>query len=179
MAFSIILVILGLGAFCALLYNFAVYALPAFAGFSVGFWAMHSGAGVGSIVVGFGAGLFVFLVGQVAFAKSRSMLLRWLLVLLFAAPAAWAGYSMVLQLSELGVPSPAWREVFAVIGAVVIGCAAVARLAALPPEAGSARERLVSGALRSRPTGLQKSMLVSEFRDPHSTPSGGAGSVAG
>ena len=128
MAFSIIMTILGLGAFCTLLYHFAVYALPAFVGFSVGFWAIYSGAGIGSIVVGFGAGLVVFLAGQVAFAKSRSLLLRWLLVLLFAAPAAWAGYSLVLQLSELAVPSPVWRHLFAAIGAVVIGCTAVARL---------------------------------------------------
>ena len=30
MAFSIILTVLGLGAFCALLYKLAVYALPSF-----------------------------------------------------------------------------------------------------------------------------------------------------
>ena len=130
MGISIILTILGLGAFCALLYNFAVYALPAFVGFSVGFWATRSGAGIGSIVVGFAAALIVFLASQVAFAKSRSVPLRWLLVLLFAAPAAWAGYSVVLQLSELGVPSPAWRQIFAVIGAAVIGYTAVVRLVA-------------------------------------------------
>ncbi len=134
MAFSIILTVLGLGAFCALLYKLAVYALPAFVGFSVGFWAIHSGAGLGSIVMGFAAGLIVLLVGQVAFAKSRSLLLRWLLVLLFAAPAAWAGYSLVLQLSELGVPSPLWRQIFAAVGAAVIGCTAIARLTARPPE---------------------------------------------
>ena len=154
MAFSIILTILGLGAFCALLYNFAVYALPAFVGFSVGFWAIHSGAGLGSIVVGFVAGLVVLLAGQVAFAKSRSLLLRWLLVLLFAAPAAWAGYSLVLQLSELGVPSPVWRHMFAVIGAAVIGCTAVARLAALPPEPRSVQKRPASSLALSRPTSL-------------------------
>ena len=154
MAFSIILTILGLGAFLALLYNFAVYALPAFVGFSVGFWAVNSGAGLGSIVVGFTAGLIVFLAGQVAFAKSRSLLLRWLLVLLFAAPAAWAGYSLVLQLSELSVPSTVWRHVFAAIGAVVIGCTAIARLAALPREPKSAWQRTASNPVRPRPTGL-------------------------
>jgi len=160
MAFSIILTILGLGAFCALLYNFAVYALPAFVGFSAGFSAIHSGAGVGSIVVGFAAGLVVLLAGQVAFAKSRSLLLRWLLVCLFAAPAAWAGYSLVLQLSELGVPSTAWRHVFAAIGAVVIGCTAIARLAALQAGSTPVRQLPVSSPVRSPPRGLQKSTLV-------------------
>jgi hypothetical protein len=154
MAFSIMLTILGFGAFCALLYSFAVYALPAFVGFSVGFWAINSGAGIGSVVVGFGAGLIVFLAGQIAFAKSRSLLLRWLLVLLFAAPAAWAGYSLVLQLSALGVPSPVWRHLFAAIGAVVIGCTAVARLAVPPREPKSAWQRAASGPVRPRPTSL-------------------------
>ncbi|MGO8868993.1 MAG: hypothetical protein ACLQME_21100 [Alphaproteobacteria bacterium] len=161
MAFSIILTILGLGAFCALLYNFAVYALPAFVGFSVGFWAIHSGAGVGSIVVGFVAGLVVLLTGQVAFAKSRSLLIRWLLVLLFAAPAAWAGYSLVLQLCELSVPSPIWRYLFAAIGAVVTGCTAIARLAGAPIPARLVQKHPTYDA-RSRPTGLLKSMLISE-----------------
>ncbi|MFI5024292.1 MAG: hypothetical protein ACHQRJ_21900 [Alphaproteobacteria bacterium] len=160
MAFSIILTILGLGAFCALLYNFAVYALPAFVGFSVGYWAIHSGAGVGSIVVGFAAALAVLLAGQVTFAKSRSLPLRWLLVLLFAAPAVWAGYSVVLQLSELGVPSPTWQHVFAVIGAVFISCTAIVRLRALQAESRPARQRPASSPAHRRPSGLQKSMLV-------------------
>ena len=160
MAFSIILTILGLGAFCALLYKLAVYALPAFVGFSVGFWAIHCGAGVGSIVVGFSGGLIVLLAGQVAFAKSRSLLLRWLLALVFVAPAAWAGYSLVLQLSELGVPSPVWRHVFAVIGAAVIGCTAVARLAALQAESTPVRQLPASSPVRSPSRGLQKSTFV-------------------
>ena len=160
MAFSIILTILGIGAFCVLLYNFAVYALPAFVGFSAGFWAIHSGAGIGSIVVGFAAGVIVFSAGQLTFAKCRSALLRSLLVLLFAAPAAWAGFSVVLQLSELGVPSPIWRHVFAAIGAVAVGCTAVARLAALEAEPTPVRQLPASRPVRSPPTTFQISTSV-------------------
>ncbi|MFZ0694026.1 MAG: hypothetical protein WAN51_07735 [Alphaproteobacteria bacterium] len=104
--------------------------------------------------MGFVAGLVVFLAGQVAFAKSRSLFLRWLLVLLFAAPAAWAGYNVVLQLSELGVPSPVWRHVIAVVGAAVIGCTAIARLAALPREPKSAWQLAAYRPVCPRPTSL-------------------------
>ena len=52
---GIILTIAGLGALCVLLYNFAVYALPAYVGLSVGYWAISTGAGtVGGIAVGIG-----------------------------------------------------------------------------------------------------------------------------
>jgi hypothetical protein len=83
-------------------------------------------------LVGLAAGVFVFLLGQVVLAWNRSPWLRGLVILVFTAPAAYAGYSMVLQLSELGIPSPIWRHVFAVIGGVAIGCTTIARLASLP-----------------------------------------------
>ena len=48
--------------------------------------------------------------------------------LLFAVPAALAGYHVVLALSQIGVPSTGWREVFACLGAVSVGGTAWARL---------------------------------------------------
>ena len=47
----------GIGFLCWLLFTLAVYALPFFAGITVGLAAYHSGAGVvGALVVGFAAG---------------------------------------------------------------------------------------------------------------------------
>jgi hypothetical protein len=40
------LFVFGVGFFCWLLFNFAVYALPCFAGVTAGLAAFHSGAGV-------------------------------------------------------------------------------------------------------------------------------------
>jgi hypothetical protein len=160
MAFSI-RGFLGLGSLAALLCNLAVYALPTYVGFSAGLWAVNTGAGIGGVVIGFGSGLAVLLFGQIAFAWSRSLLIRWLLVLLFAAPAGWAGYSMMLELSELGVPSYAWRQVLAAIGGVAAAGTAVARLRALPTEPRRAPRLADTGAGR-RPTGLQKFMLAPE-----------------
>src|SRR5207248_11593273 len=47
----------------------------------------------------------------------------------FAVPAAIAGYHVVFAMSQLGMPSLAWREVFACLGAVFIGGTAWTRLA--------------------------------------------------
>jgi hypothetical protein len=47
---------------------------------------------------------------------------------LFALPATFAGYHVVLAMAQIGVPSLAWQEVFACLGAVFIGGTAWARL---------------------------------------------------
>lgn len=129
MAFSIILMFVGLGAFCVLLYNCAVYALPVIVGLEVGYWAITTGAGaIGGIVIGFLTGGIVFALGQAIFGLSRSNIVRYLTVLAFVIPAILAGYDIVFELSEFGMTSNLWRHAFAVIGAIVIGCTAFMRL---------------------------------------------------
>lgn len=126
---GLILIVLGIGALCVLLFNFAVYALPAFVGFSAFFWALHSGAGIGSPVVGLIAGVTVFILGQAALTSHHAWL-RLSVVALFVIPAIYAGYSMVLQLAGLGaIPSPLWQQVFAVFGGIAVGGTTLARLA--------------------------------------------------
>jgi hypothetical protein len=121
--------VIGLGFFCWLLFNLAVYALPFFAGLTAGLAAYHSGAGVvGGILVGFFADAVLLALGQVAFAAVRSPLIRAAIALLFAGPATVAGYHATLGVAHIGVPSEAWREVFAVIGAVVAGVTAWVRM---------------------------------------------------
>lgn len=155
---GIALLILGLGLFCVLIYYAAVYALPFAVGLQVMLWAINTGAGViGGITVGLVGGAMVFAIGQLVLTNSRSLAIRWIVILLFAIPAGIAGYSAVTQLSELGlVPSPIWRQVFGVIGAVVIGGMATARLSAPAAEPRPAMPK------RPQPTGLQKSMLMPE-----------------
>lgn len=128
MVFCLLMTALGLGAACALLYYCAVFALPVFIGLSVGFWALNAGAGVASVVIGFAAGVIVFVIGQFALLRSHSLAVRWIIVLLFAFPATVAGYSLLFQLSEFGVPSLAWRHVLGIAGAVIIGLAAISQL---------------------------------------------------
>ena len=132
MVFGMLMTLLGLGAICALLYYSAVFALPVFVGLSAAFWALSAGAGVDGVLVGLAAGAIVFVIGQLVCRRSRSFAVRWTIVLIFALPAMVAGYSLVFQLSELGVPSLAWRHVLAIIGAAIIGFAAIAQLAKSP-----------------------------------------------
>lgn len=58
----------------------------------------------------------------------RPLILRAAIAALFAVPAAIAGYHAVLGLSQIGVPSLFWRELFAWIGAILIGSTAWAQM---------------------------------------------------
>ena len=128
---GLILSVFGVGFLCWLLFTLAVYALPLLAGMTAGLAAYHSGAGVlGALVVGFAAGAVTLVAGQTAFAAVKSPVLRVVIAILFAAPAAIAGYHATLALANIGVPSASWREVFAIVGAIVVGGTAFVRLAA-------------------------------------------------
>jgi hypothetical protein len=61
----------------------------------------------------------------------RPPILRAAIAAAFAVPAAIAGYHAALRLSQIGVPSLIWREVFAWIGAIFIGGTAWTRMTAL------------------------------------------------
>jgi len=124
---AIALLVVGLGVLCTLLYACAVYALPVAIGLWAGYRAMHTGAGVGTILIGLAAGGISFGITQAMLATRRPLLV-WITLLAFTVPAVVAGYSLVLQFSELGIPSPIWRHVFAVLGATAVGCTVVARL---------------------------------------------------
>lgn len=129
---GLILGTLGIGFLCWLLFTLAVYALPFYAGLSAGFAACHGGAGVlGAIAIGFLVGTATLLIGQLVFASVPSPLVRVVVALVFAAPAAIAGFYMTLGFSRIGAASPVWSDVFAVIGATCVGCTAFVRMAAM------------------------------------------------
>jgi hypothetical protein len=94
--------------------------------------ALHSGAGVlGAPLVGIVAGGVALAIGQTAFAMTRSIIVRAIIAALFAVPATLAGYQVVFAMSQIGVPSLVWREVFACLGAIITGGAAWTRLTIL------------------------------------------------
>ena len=81
--------VVGLGIFCGALFALATHALPFFVGLTVGIYAFQTGAGpFGAIVVGFVTGGFTFVIGQYAFSVARSPIVRLVIGLLFAVPAA-------------------------------------------------------------------------------------------
>ena len=67
-------------------------------------------------------------IAQIAFAMTRSLILRAVIAALFALPATFAGYHVALAMAQIGMPSLVWREVFACLGAVLIGGTAWTRL---------------------------------------------------
>jgi hypothetical protein len=119
---GLLLNIVGLGIFCWALFALATHALPFFVGMTMGIYSFQAGAGpFGAIVVGFVTAGFTFVAGRYAFSVARSPIVRLVIGLLFAVPAAHAGYSVTLALAHLGIPSEWWRESFAVLGAITVG----------------------------------------------------------
>jgi hypothetical protein len=122
----------GIGLFCWLIFTLAVYALPFFVGLTAGMAALHNGTGIlGALLVGIVAGAVALGAGQVAFALVKPIPLRAAIAAVFVIPAAIAGHHAVLGLSQISVPSLFWREAFAWVGAIVVGCTALARMTVL------------------------------------------------
>ncbi len=137
---GIILSFVGLGFVFWLLFTLAIYALPFFAGLTAALAAFHSGSGVvGAFTAGILAGAATLAIGQIAFATVRTPLVRAAIGLLYAVPAAIAGYHATFGLAHVGIPSEGWRAAFAVLGAILIGGTAWARMTLFvpPPPGGS------------------------------------------
>ncbi len=142
--FGPLLVIVGIGFFCWLLFTLAVFALPFFVGLTTGIWAFHTGAGVlGGITVGLVAGGVTFGIGQLALAFVPWAWLRLLIILLYVAPATVAGYSATHGIAQIAMPSPTWQTIFAVIGAIAVSVTAFVRFTgmAAPGPAGQGLAR--------------------------------------
>jgi len=131
---SILASIAAIGVICCLLFYLAVYALPLFAGVTAGVWAYGTGAGwLGGIAVGFVAGLATLLVGHLLLTFVKPLWLRLMIAAAFVAPAAIAGYHATYGIVKHTMPSETWVVAFSVVGAVVVGITAFARLATLAP----------------------------------------------
>ncbi len=129
---GVLLNIVGLGIFCWALLALAIHALPFFVGMTVGIYSFQAGAGpVGAIVVGFVTAGFALVVAQHAVSVARSPIIRLLIRLLFALPAARAGYEVTLTLAHFGIPQEWWQESFAMLGSIAVGCTAWARVSIL------------------------------------------------
>jgi hypothetical protein len=129
LALGLLLNIAGIRVFCWLIFTLAVYALPFFVAINAGIWAYHSGAGLlGTPIAAVAAGGMTLALAQIAFAMTQSLVLRAVIAALFTLPAILAGYHVVLAMAQFGVPSLAWQEIFACLGAVLIGGTAWPRL---------------------------------------------------
>ena len=134
---GLVLSIFGLGAICWLLFSLAVYALPFCVGMTIAFAALHGGSGV---VIAFGVGAFAagiaLALGRIAFASARPPLIRAAVGLLYAIPAALAGYPLSHGLAAISMTDEGWRAAFALVGAGLIGITAFSRMALVAPPGG-------------------------------------------
>jgi len=111
-----------------LAYTLAVYALPFMMGIEAAKWAYVSGSGlIGAGLVGLVAGAAAYGLLVIAFASLRSPVLCAIVALVFAAPAAVAGYALVHGVTG-DVPSEVWREIFCIMGGGFGGGSALMRL---------------------------------------------------
>jgi hypothetical protein len=134
---GIILAFVGLAYLCWLLFALAVHALPLFAGVTAGLAAYHGGSGpIAAIIVGAIASSITLIVGQIAFTTLRSPLIRAAIALLFAVPAAMAGYHAALGLAHIAIPAEGWRNALAVGGAIIVAATGWARVALSAPRPG-------------------------------------------
>ncbi|MBO4225319.1 hypothetical protein [Bradyrhizobium neotropicale] len=144
LALGLVLNTLGIGLFCWLIFELAVYALPFLTAVTVGILALHSGTGVvGALLVGIGTAALTLATGQFAFATARPTILRAIVAAVFVVPAGIAGDQVIFGLSQVFVPSLLWREVFACVGAVFIGATAWTRITVFAqprPEPGRASQ---------------------------------------
>src|SRR5260370_39724263 len=106
--FGTIALLGGLGAFLFLLYSSMVYALPITIGLWAGFWAMHPGAGVGSVLIGAAAGAAAFALGQLVIATNRAPLIPGIVRILVTGPASIARCSMRRPLPALVLACWVW-----------------------------------------------------------------------
>lgn len=114
-----------------LAYMLAVYALPFMLGVEAARFAYASGSGlIGAGLVGFAAGVAAYGLLVILFMMLRSPILRFAVALIFAAPAAVAGFALVHGITREAVPSEIWRVLFCLIGGGVTGLSALMRLVA-------------------------------------------------
>lgn len=126
--------IAGIAALCWLLFSLAVFALPFFAGLSIGMWAHDTGAGIpGGVIIGLVAAMATFGLFQLLLAVARPAWVKLAVVAAFVAPAVIAGYHATLGITRLTMPSDIWQVSFAVVGAIAIGITAFMRVTMMTP----------------------------------------------
>lgn len=97
------LALIGVGFMIYLLFAAATYVLPIYAGLSAGFAALHAGASYTSaLLLGILAFLLVIMLGHAATQLLPSRRARTAIALLFAVPAAIAGFQVASALLHLG-----------------------------------------------------------------------------
>lgn len=125
--------ILGFGAALWILFTLAIYALP----FAIGLTtAMHLLDADQGVVLSLGAGLLAgaatLVVGELAFARVRSVPIRFAIASVYALPAGLAGFHAANGIAELAGAGPLPATLLSGLGALAIGGTAWTRITTAP-----------------------------------------------
>lgn len=124
--------IAAIGFLCWLLFTLAVFALPLFAGVSIGTWAYGTGAGwPGAILIGLIGAALILGIGQFLLIVARPLWIRLLVAASFVLPAAIAGFHATHGIVKHTMPSETWQVIFSVVGGVAVGITAFLRVAGM------------------------------------------------
>jgi hypothetical protein len=116
------LIIVAVFLCCALLFRLSIYALPLFVAFLAGSATYRSGT-VAALAAAAIAAIILLAVAQFALALAKSDLVRAAIGVVFAAPAAVAGYHAVHGIAAATMPPSAWQLVLSLLGAAIIATA--------------------------------------------------------
>lgn len=121
-----LMLIVGL---CVVAWRLAVFALPFMIALEIAQLAYGSGTGViGSGLLGIVSGAAVYGTLVILLIVPASVVFRLFVALVFAAPAAVAGYALVHGIARETVESEVWRVVLCLIGGGLTGIAAFIRI---------------------------------------------------
>ena len=128
---GIALILVAIALCCALLFRLSIYALPLFVAFAAASATYHSGYGtIASLVAAVMSAIATIAIAQIALGLAKSDLARAAIGLVFALPAAFAGYHAVHGIAVATMPASSWQVAVSLIGAAVIATASWTQWAA-------------------------------------------------
>ena len=131
MLIGITLILVAIALCCALLFRLSTYALPLFVAFAAASATYHSGYGfIAALVAAVLAAIATIAIVQIALGLAKSDLARAAIELVFALPAALAGYHAVHGIAVATMPASSWQVAVSLIGAAVIATASWTQWAA-------------------------------------------------
>ena len=124
MLIAIALILVAIALCCALLFRLSIYALPLFVAFAAGSATYPSGYGIiAALVAAVLAAIATIAIAQLALGLAKSDLARAVIGLVFALPAAFAGYHAVHGIAVATMTASSWQVAISLIGGAVIATA--------------------------------------------------------
>jgi hypothetical protein len=131
MLIGIALILVAIALCCVLLFRLSIYALPLFVAFTAASAAYHNGYGIiAALVAAVLAAIATIAITQLVLGLAKSDVARAAIGLVFALPAAFAGYHAVHGIAVATMPASSWQVAVSLIGATVVATASWTQWAA-------------------------------------------------